>query len=208
MLRMARRGALRGTDPCGRVSSSALRANIARFLLRPRPRGLGAMLGALPLKPRQGTEFPAPSAWLRPLSDRQLGISDQLIRHIPILPRRQQNLIPLRCAILSHAKERRAWAHAHQQIRVLIRVRAHVHLILRVYRHHARRAYVIRMRAVGAEADAACGANIPHKPVADDDIPVAVRAHARIASVIHMPQQAGRFVAGRSARNCRYSPSP
>ena len=63
MLRMAGRGALRGTASCGYVSSSALRANIARFLLRPRPRGLGATLGALPLKPRQGTEFPAPSAF-------------------------------------------------------------------------------------------------------------------------------------------------
>ena len=44
--------------PCGPVSSSALRANIARFFLRCGA-WAWATLGALPLKPRQEPEVPA-----------------------------------------------------------------------------------------------------------------------------------------------------
>ena len=49
------------TKPCGCASSSALRADIARFFLCGHgPRGGGITLGALPLKPRQEPEVPAP----------------------------------------------------------------------------------------------------------------------------------------------------
>ena len=61
MLRTARRGALRGTDPCGRVSSAALRANRAFFLVRPRPRGGGDAIVAFPPPP----SFAATAAWVR-----------------------------------------------------------------------------------------------------------------------------------------------
>ena len=48
------------SEPCNRVSSSALRANIARLFGVLRCMGLGVTLGAPPLKPRQEPEVPAP----------------------------------------------------------------------------------------------------------------------------------------------------
>ena len=51
------------SKPCSSASSSALRANIARIFVRPRAARARATLGALPLRPCQGTEFPGPSAF-------------------------------------------------------------------------------------------------------------------------------------------------
>ena len=49
------------SKPCSRVSSSALRANIARFFMRPWPRGTGTLGGRCPPKtPCQEPEVPGP----------------------------------------------------------------------------------------------------------------------------------------------------
>ena len=48
------------SEPCNRASSSALRADIARFFCALRRMGVEGTLGAPPLKPRQEPEVPAP----------------------------------------------------------------------------------------------------------------------------------------------------
>ena len=48
------------SKPCNPACSSALRANIARFFVRPQAARVGFTLGAPPLTPRQKPEVPGP----------------------------------------------------------------------------------------------------------------------------------------------------